>query len=113
MVDRWGGRLVLVLFDGGDWQRLRWVQQAAFFQHLAADLVHQRRVVAQELLGVLPALAQADVAVVEPGAALVDELVLDGQVEQVAFAADAAVVHQVELGLAERRRDLVLDHLAP
>ena len=35
------------------------------------------------------------------------------QVEQVAFPADAAIVHQVELGLPERRRDLVLDDLAP
>src|SRR5207244_2602926 len=47
--------------------------------------------------------------VVQPGAALVNNLVFDGHVDQIALATDTAVVHQIELGLAERRRDLVLD----
>src|SRR4029079_10709226 len=33
-----------------------------------------------------------------------------GEVEEVAFVADAAVVHDIELGVAERGGDLVLDH---
>ena len=60
---------------------------------------------------VLAALAEALAVVGEPGAALLDDPVLDAEVEQVAFARDALAVHDVELGLAERRRHLVLDDL--
>src|SRR5581483_1262416 len=64
-------------------------EQTPLLQHLAADLLRQGRVVAQVLLDVLPPLAQPHVAVAQPGAALVDQLVLEGQVDQVALAADA------------------------
>ena len=37
----------------------------------------------------------------------------DAEVEQLALERDALVVEDVELGLAERRRDLVLHHLDP
>src|SRR5262249_52132044 len=43
-------------------------------------------------------------------ATLLNDVVFNAQIDQVALAADTAVVHQVELGLAERRRHLVLDH---
>jgi two-component system cell cycle sensor histidine kinase/response regulator CckA len=48
---------------------------------------------------------------VKPRALLVDDAQFDGEVEQRAFARNALVVHDVELGLAERRRDLVLHDL--
>ena len=52
-------------------------------------------------------------AVAEPGAGADDDLLRHGQVEHVAFVADAVGVHHVELGDAERRGDLVLHHLGP
>ena len=69
------------------------------------------RVVLEELLGVLAPLAEPLAAVGEPRAALLDDPLVDGEVEQVARARDALAVHDVELGFAERRRDLVLDDL--
>ena len=65
----------------------------------------------EELARVLASLAQPRLAVREEGARLLDQPQLDGQVEQAALLGDALVVHDVELGHAERRRDLVLDHL--
>src|SRR4029077_16558595 len=65
----------------------------------------------EELLHVLAALAEALATVGEPRAALLNHLVLDREIEQVAFARDAFAVHHVELGLAERRRQLVLHDL--
>ena len=38
-------------------------------------------------------------------------LAFDAQIEQLARLGDALAVHDVELGLLERRRDLVLDDL--
>src|SRR5207248_1939684 len=50
-------------------------------------------------------------AVVDPRAALFDDLLLDAEIDEVAFAADAALVHQIELGLLERGGHFVLDDL--
>src|SRR5207249_8523731 len=47
----------------------------------------------------------------EPGAALVDDLAIDGEIEQVAFLRNPLAIHDVELRLTKRRRDLVLDDL--
>ena len=47
----------------------------------------------------------------EERARLPDDPQLDAEVEQAALFRDALVVHDVELGHAERRRHLVLDHL--
>ena len=58
----------------------------------------------------LRVLTEADVAVGVEGAALGDDVEAGGQVDQVAGAGDAFVVHDVELGGAEGRGDLVLDH---
>src|SRR5260370_28959832 len=74
-------------------------QESALVQNLARDLFHQRRILPQVLLGVFPPLAKADLSVTDPGSALFDDLVFDAQVQQVAFAADAVVVHQVELSV--------------
>jgi len=75
------------------------------------DLVGEVGVVAQEVAGVLLALAELVALVRVPGAGLADEARLDAQVDEAALAADALAVHDVELGLLERRRDLVLDDL--
>ena len=61
------------------------------------------------MLGVLASLAQAKLSIIDPGAALFDDLVLNRQIEEIALAADAVVVHEIELGLLERRGHLVLD----
>ena len=82
-------------------------------QHLLLDLLEQIRIVAEELLGVLSALTDADLTVTEPGTGLLDDLIGDGQVDQVARGADALVEHDVELGITEGRGDLVLHHASP
>ena len=77
------------------------------------DLGRDLGMVAQELLGVLAALADPLRLVGEPGAGLLDHAGLDAEVDQLAGLGDALAVHDVELDHAERRRDLVLDHLDP
>ena len=77
------------------------------------DLDHDLGVVDQELLGVLPALAQLLPLVRVPGTRLLDDAEVHAEVHHRALTADAPPVHDVELGLAERRCALVLDHLDP
>src|SRR5581483_9605558 len=72
---------------------------------------HQLGVVDQELLGVLLALTELLALVRVPGARLLHDAHVDAHVDDRALAADALAVHDVELGLLERRGDLVLDHL--
>ncbi len=74
------------------------------------EFVGQFGVVQQELFGVFTALSQLDLAVVEPRAAFVGDAALDGQIEQVADRADAAVEHNIKLGGLERCGHLVFDH---
>src|SRR5690606_10473748 len=78
---------------------------------LHLDLGGQVLALVQELLRVLATLTEPDIAVGEPRARLVHDVVLDAQVDQQARPADALVVHHVELRLLERRRHLVLHHL--
>src|SRR5690606_13323977 len=54
------------------------------------------------------ALADTGTAIAVPGARFVDHASLHAQVDDFAFAGDARAVHDVELGLFERRRNLVL-----
>src|SRR5262249_2220259 len=75
--------------------------------HLGADV----RGVLQELPRGLAALADALAVHGVPRARLLDHLVVHAEVEQVAFLADPLAVEDVELRLAEGRRDLVLHHL--
>lgn len=49
----------------------------------------------------------------EPGTGLADEALIHTHVDQRTFPADALAVENVELGLLERWRDLVLDHFDP
>src|SRR6478736_6222803 len=78
---------------------------------LGLDLVGQIRVVAQEVLGVVAPLAETQIAVGVPGAALDDEFVLDAEVDELAVLRDPLAVVDVELGLAEGGGHLVLGHL--
>src|SRR4029077_11834039 len=77
----------------------------------AFDLFGQAGVALQEFFHVLTALAQALVAKAVEGATLAQDAEIGADVHDVADAADALVEHDVELGDAERRRDLVLDDL--
>src|SRR5215217_6964105 len=70
-------------------------------------------VLLEELLGVLPSLPQAFVAVCEPGAALLDHIVFDAHVEQASLTGDPLSVHHVELHSLERRCHLVFYDLDP
>src|SRR3954466_15669996 len=60
---------------------------------------------------VLAALAEPLVLEAEVRAGLLDDLPLERGVENRALPGDSGAVDDVELGLLERRRDLVLHHL--
>src|SRR5438309_7172164 len=68
---------------------------------LGVDLVGQLGVILQEVTGVLTALPQAGLAVVEPGPGLGQDPRCDPDVQQPALDADPLVVHDVELGEPE------------
>src|SRR4029077_16129736 len=68
-------------------------------------------VLAQEVPRVLSPLADALAVVGVPRARLLDDALLGAEVDELALLRDADAVEDVELGLAERRRDLVLHHL--
>src|SRR5437763_12519728 len=78
---------------------------------LCFDLGAEVGVLLDEELRVLASLAEAHVAVGEPGAGLLDDLVLDADVDQLAGLRNPLAVAYVELRLTERRGTLVLHHL--
>src|SRR5262249_21830562 len=80
---------------------------------LRLDLRRELGVLGQVLLGVVAALAEAQLAVGEERARLLDDVVVEREVEQASLLRDSGPVLDVELGLLERRRDLVLDDLDP
>ena len=77
------------------------------------DLLDEVGVLGEEARGVLAALAETLVAEAEVRARFLDDLLLETDVEDGALPRDARPVDDVELGLLERRRDLVLDDLDP
>src|SRR5207237_7445745 len=84
-----------------------------YLPDLELELVAELWVVDQVGAGVFSSLAQAKLAVAVESAELFDHVVLGAEVDDVALAADAHLAageQHVELGLTERRRDLVLDH---
>src|SRR5204863_6168148 len=81
--------------------------------HPPVDLAGYVEVLGEELSRVLLALAELLTLVGEPRARLLHDLEIDADVEERAFLRDALAVHDVELALAERRRDLVLHDLHP
>ena len=80
---------------------------------LGLDLLGHVRVLVEERLGVAASLTEPLLAVGEERARLGDDVVLDAVVEQAARGRDPLAELDVELGLLERRRDLVLDDLDP
>src|SRR5581483_8647721 len=75
------------------------------------DLLDDVGVLLEEGGRVLAPLAEPLVAEAEVRARLLDDLPLDRRVEDGPLPGDALAVDDVELGLLERRRDLVLRHL--
>src|SRR5262245_22793008 len=69
--------------------------------------------VLEELTRVVPALTDPIAAKAEPRTTLFHKIVLNRQIDQVAFARDTLAVQNVELRFAKRRRNLVFDHLYP
>src|SRR5690606_3323574 len=80
---------------------------------LLLDIPQDVRIRLEEFLDVLPALAEPLLAQVEPGARLPDDTEVGPDIDDAADGRDALVVHDVELGLAERGRHLVLDDADP
>src|SRR6266576_2908907 len=78
---------------------------------LRQDLLGHVRVLAQKRGCVLAALAEPLVAEAEVRARFRDDLPLEPRVEHRTFPGNARAVDDVELGLLERWRNLVLDHL--
>src|SRR5213078_1972522 len=70
-------------------------------------------VLAQEGGRVLPALSEPLVLEAEVRARLLDDLPLERRVEHGALPGDPRAIDDVELGLLERRRNLVLHDLHP
>src|SRR5690606_37111546 len=85
--------------------------QSELLANTRLDFGRDLLVLLQEGLCVLAALAEADIAVGEPSAGLVDDVGLHAEIDQQPGMADPLVEHDVELGLPERRSDLVLDDL--
>src|SRR5690242_6052235 len=81
------------------------------FAHLGLDGVRDLAMLAEELLRVLPPLADALAVVAEPCAGLFHNTGLHAKVQKFANLADALAIHDVELDLPERRGQLVLHHL--
>src|SRR5882762_7239902 len=94
--------------EGLNGRGLGLARHAKLAAHPLFDGLVDLGVVLEELLRVFAALTESLAAVGEPGAALFDDPLVDGQVEQVAGLRNAFPVHDVELGLSEWRRDLVL-----
>src|ERR1700683_3985652 len=86
---------------------------AKLFLDLLLDLVGHIGVLQQEVAGVLLALPRLFGLIGEPRPGLTNEALVHAHVDQRAFLADALAVQDVELGLLERRRHLVFDHLDP
>src|SRR5690349_20941882 len=78
---------------------------------LLLDLVGEVGIVEQELAHVLLALAELVALVRVPGARFAHEPLLDTDIDKRSLATDAHAIHDVELGLLEWRRELVLDNL--
>src|SRR5215472_10044677 len=83
-------------------------------QLLTQFAVHPREdlfVLLQEVPHVFASLPDALTAVAVPRAALLHDIVQHRQVQHIALARDPLAIQDVELGIAERRRHLVLDDL--
>src|SRR5690348_8165745 len=86
------------------------VQQTLALQHGLPNFIGQIRVRPKECLRIFSTLPKPRTLVVVPRAGLLDNIGKGRKVQQIALVADAAVEHDVELGVAEGGRNLVLHH---
>src|SRR5581483_1158367 len=100
-----GRRCSVSAFDHGELRR----SDSEGTADLSFDLRGKIGVFADEHLRVLAALTETEIAVGEPGARLLDDLVLQTDIQQFAHLGDAFAVADIELRLPERRGALVLD----
>src|SRR5205807_5784702 len=91
--------------------RRRWRFGKRRDANLRRHLLEEVGILAEEVAHVLTSLPEAHLPVREPGAALVDDSRVDGDVEHASRVRDPFVVQDVELRRTKGRRDLVLDHL--
>src|SRR5207237_9779666 len=101
---------LLLELDRGGRRGLR-AGDAEFLVQARLDVLEDSGVQLEEVPRVFASLPDPLAAVAEPGAALLDEIVLDGEVEEVAVPRDPLPVEDVELHSAAGGRDLVLHHM--
>src|ERR1022692_1211036 len=77
--------------------------------NLAFEVRRDFRMLLQEDTGIVLALSDAFALVAVPGTGFFHHIVQNAELDELAFLGDAGAVHDLELGLAERRRHLVLD----
>ena len=80
-------------------------EETQYHAQFAIRLGDQFRIVLQELPGAVSALPDPLCLIAEPRTALLHQIARDAQVQEIAFAGSSQAVQNVELGLAERRRD--------
>src|SRR5882724_38362 len=78
--------------------------------HCGLDLFVKRGIVLQRVFTGIATLGELRAFVAEPRAALLDDLFLEREIEERPGRGNTLVVHDVELGFGERRRDFVLHH---
>src|SRR5438270_1044074 len=88
-----------LLLRGGQSERLA---------HLGINLRQCVLVIFEELARIFAPLADAFALVAEPRSRLLDKIVIHRNVKQIAFSRNTFAIKNVELGLAEGRRHLVL-----
>src|SRR6185437_15662380 len=82
-----------------------------FSHDLLSELVPNLRVLLQVGFGGFSALPNFFALIGKPGTGLLNDILSRRLVQNVAGLRDTFVVHDVELSLAERRRDLILNDL--
>src|SRR5665213_2221041 len=101
------------LDDGDDLHPQRGVLGLAGLEQREADLLSNLRVLGHEGARLVPPLRDPLAFEGIEGAGLLEQAGVRGQVDDLPGGVDADAIEDVELGLPERGRDLVLDHLDP
>src|SRR5213082_2317541 len=84
--------------------------QSQFCPDLGLKLGIHFFVIFQELARILTALADALTLVAEPGPGFFQQIVIDRQIEQVAFFGNPFAVHDVEFRFAKRGCNFIFDY---
>src|SRR5882724_1230220 len=86
-------------------------RHSKFDLHFPLDAFENLRLLLQRRLGILASLSQAIALIGKPRTTLVDDVLCDGQIQNIAFARDAFAIHDVKLALTERRRHFIFRDL--